>query len=168
MRNLFILGPMGGAGVRKWTSRLYGRRVLFGGRCGGKEGEDLHCSGAGYFLCFYVRSSWRREAPCHTVSHAMVPIVLLLLCNPVVLCTLYWTGTLYFALQLLPVVLVALGFLVCLIIAFSVYSVCTLEVGKDVYLELMSYRFWRTSSCRCFYGCGSLSIPNAPTHSSNQ
>ena len=55
MRNLFILGPMGGAGVRKWTSRLYGRRVLFGGRCGGKEGEDLHCSGAGYFFVFLCK-----------------------------------------------------------------------------------------------------------------
>ena len=139
-----------------------------GGAVGGRERIFTVVAQGKIFVCFYVRSSWRREAPCHTVSHAMVPIVLLLLCNPVVLCTLYWTGTLYFALQLLPVVLVALGFLVCLIIAFSVYSVCTLEVGKDVYLELMSYRFWRTSSCRCFYGCGSLSIPNAPTHNSNQ
>ena len=58
------------------------------------------------------------------------------------------------------------GFLRCLRTAFCVYSLCLLEVGKDGYLELMS--FWRTSSCRCFYGCVSFSIPNAPTYIYNQ
>ncbi len=77
----------------------------------------------------------------------MVLIALFLLCNPLFVCTLCWRGALYFALQLLPVVLAALGFLICLLTAFYVYSACLLKAGKALYLELMSYRFRRTGAC---------------------
>ena len=78
----------------------------------------------------------------------MVPIALLLLANPLVLCTLYWTGALHFAPQLLAVVLVALGFLLCLLTAFCVMAAVSLQVGEYIYREVVAARTFRRRPIR--------------------
>ena len=78
----------------------------------------------------------------------MVPIVLLLVANPLVLCTLHWTGALHFAPQLLVVVLVALGFLFCLLTAFCVMAVISLQVGIYLYREVVVARTFRRRPIR--------------------
>ena len=73
----------------------------------------------------------------------MVPIALLLFSNPLVLCTLHWTGALHFAAQLLAVVPVALGFLLCLLAAFCAMTDISLQVGMCIYREVVAARTFR-------------------------
>ena len=82
------------------------------------------------------------------VALMMVPIALLLFFNPLVLCTLHWTGVLHFAPQLLAVVLVALSFLLCLLAAFCAMTAISLQVGIFTYREVVAARTFRRRPIR--------------------